>query len=103
MMARRRRDELSSRSRIRFNFTPLLVILVVAGILGLGVYWYVNPQSAPNLVRNYLPQAPARLYKWEDDTGQVQYSTQPPPADVRYEIMDYWQNANVIPSQSRRD
>ncbi len=99
MMASRRRDELSSRSRRRFNFTPVLVIVIIAGVLGLGGYWYVNPHSAPSLVRSYFPQGPVRLYKWQDEHGQVQYSNQPPAPGVRYELVDYWEDANVIPSQ----
>lgn len=97
MATRRRRDDLSPRGRGR-NYRPLILILVIAAVLGLGGYWFLNPQLAPGWVRQYLPQAPARLYKWQDQSGQIQYSNQPPPAGVPFEQVDYWEDANVIPA-----
>lgn len=103
MASRRKRDELSFRSRRRFNLKPLIVILMIAGVLGLGGYWYVNPQSAPSFARAYLPQAPMRLYKWRDETGRIQYSNHPPAPGVPYEMVDYWEDANVIPGLPQRN
>ena len=103
MMARRRRyDDLSPRSRRQHNLRPLILSVVVLGLVALAVYWYTNPQSAPGWVRDYVPQAPVRLYKWSDPQGELHYSNTPPPAGVEYERVDYWENANVIPTQPER-
>jgi len=100
MMARRRhRDELSSRSRKSFNLRPLMVSVLILAAVGLLGYWYFNPQAAPGWLRAYVPEAPVRLYKWTDSAGKLQYSNSPPPEGVPYEQVDYWENANVIPSR----
>lgn len=100
MMARRRRqDDLSPRSRSSTNLRPLILSVLVIGALGLLGYWFFNPQSAPGWLRDYVPEAPTRLYKWTDSQGKLQYSNSPPPTGVKYELVDYWENANVIPSQ----
>lgn len=102
MMARRRQhDDLAPRSRRRRNLRPIILVLFTL-MLGLLAYWYTNPQSAPGWLRDYVPQAPARLYKWKDQQGQLQYSNQPPPEGTDYELVDYWENANVIPNQPAR-
>ena len=103
MMARRRRhDDLSPRFRHRHNLRPLILGALALGVVGLAVYWYANPQSAPWWLRDYVPDAPVRLYKWTDQQGEQHYSNSPPPAGVDYELVDYWENANVLPSQPER-
>ncbi|MDX1606556.1 MAG: DUF4124 domain-containing protein [Candidatus Competibacterales bacterium] len=104
MMASRRRrvDELSSRRQRRFG--PALLIVLILATIGLAAYWYLEPRGMPGWVQNYFPnQGPARLYKWRDAEGQVQYSNQPPPAGIDYQLVDYWEDANVIPAQPRED
>ena len=100
MMARRRRqDELSSSSRRSHNLRPAILPVLVIAALGLLGYWYFNPQSAPGWLRDFIPEAPVRLYKWTDSQGKLQYSNSPPAEGVSYEMVDYWENANVIPNQ----
>jgi len=36
------------------------------------------------------------FYKWYDPTGNVQFTTEPPPAGVEYTVKQYDPNANVI-------
>lgn len=102
MASRRRRDDLSTRGRNR-NYRPLIITVLVLAVLGLAGYWYANPQLTPGWLHQYLPQAPTRLYKWRDSDGEVQYSDQPPPAGVDYELVDYWEDANVIPTQPQQE
>ena len=99
MMARRRRyDDLHSR-RSRRNYGPIVITVVIIGLLAVLGFWYFNPHTAPVWVRSFIPEAPVRLYKWTDADGQVQYSNTPPPAGVAFEMVDYWEDANVIPDR----
>lgn len=82
--------------------TGILVLLAVVAAAALG-YWYFYPQERPWWVKEYLPSLPAvsakiEMYKWRDEQGHWQYSNTPPAEGVSYEIIEYWENSNVIPS-----
>lgn len=98
MASRSRLDELSPHRRRR-NWKPLLLAIVVLAVAGVAGYWYLNPQLAPAWLRQYMPAAPVRLYKWRDSRGEIHYSNAPPPAGIHYSTVNYWRNANIIPVQ----
>jgi hypothetical protein len=80
-----------------------ILIFVIAVILALGGYWYYIPSERPWWVDTFMPDlVPARqnvqLYKWKDSNGRWQYSNSAPPAGVKYETVDYVEDANVMPS-----
>ena len=74
----------------------VLVILAVAG-----VYLYMNPEIWNKWVKG-TPLAPAptvtQMYKWRDANGQWQISDRTPDAGVKYEVMKYRSDTNVVPS-----
>ena len=77
-----------------------LVLLVLAA-LGIGAYWYFNPQAQPGFIAEYLPsdpQAEILLYRWKDPDGEWVISDQLPPAGIEYEQLKYRSDANVTPS-----
>lgn len=78
-----------------------LLLAAVIAILGLGAYWYFNPQAQPGFIAEYLPSDPKAeilLYRWKGPDGQWVVSDQLPPAGIEYEQVRYSSDANVIPS-----
>ena len=76
-------------------------ILVIAVGLGLAVYWYYQPHSAPDWVREPLSrmtQTTAPLYRWQDERGQWQITDRPPQGRP-YETVIYRRDANVMPAE----
>lgn len=47
------------------------------------------------------PAAPARIYAWQDDDGRWNYTDQPPQGRP-YEVRQYRDDMNVLPSQPLR-
>ena len=79
-----------------------LLILVVLAALGLGVFWYLNPDRQPDWAADYVPDdsnAKTIMYKWQDDSGQWHLSDSPPD-DTSYERVEVRRNANVLPDKS---
>ena len=74
----------------------VLVILAVAG-----VYLYMNPEIWNKWVKG-TPLAPApavtQMYKWRDASGQWQISDRPPDAGIKYEVLQFRSDTNVVPS-----
>jgi hypothetical protein len=75
-----------------------LVILIAAAA---GGYLYLHPEVIRPLLQGTplaLPPAETKLYKWRDATGQWQVSDTPPGAGVKYEILQYRSDVNVVPA-----
>lgn len=74
----------------------ILVILAAAG-----AYLYMNPDLWKQWTRG-TPLEPAptitKMYKWQDASGQWQVSDRPPDAGIKYEVLQYRSNENVVPS-----
>ena len=76
-----------------------LGVLVAAGIVA-----YQNPQLRAYFQRETEKVLPASatqqtLYRWRDQHGQWQVSDKPPGDGIKYEIVRYPTNANVIPAE----
>lgn len=75
----------------------LLLMGLVAATLA---WWYIAPQTMPDVLRGALPASPRAapvLYRWRDAKGGV-HVTDTPPADRPYEAVRYDPNVNVVPS-----
>ena len=75
-----------------------LVILIAAAA---GGYLYLHPDVIhPLLQGTPLEPQPAetKLYKWRDATGQWQVSGTPPGDGIKYEILQYRSDVNVVPA-----
>lgn len=76
-----------------------LVVVVVAGYAA-----YQNPRVRAWLERQTQQVVPKSateqtLYRWKDQHGQWQISDKPPAVGIKYEIVHYPTNANVIPAE----
>ncbi len=87
----------------------LLIVLILAAA---AAYIYLNPEDIRPWMQGTpvekilqgtpLEQAPAEttLYKWRDAAGQWQVSDKPPEGGVKYEVLRYRSDVNVVPSIS---
>lgn len=77
-----------------------LAILLLVTALILGLYFYLKPDEARQLLREAnLVTTPevTRVYKWQDDKGNWHVSDTPPPEGTAVEIRDYRSDENVLP------
>jgi len=78
---------------------------VATGILiAAGIVIYQNPHSRAWLQRKtdqVLPTSATQqtLYRWQDQHGEWHVSDTPPAGNIKYEIVRYPTNANVIPAE----
>jgi hypothetical protein len=89
----------------------VIVVLLVAGALYLARGWWLPwlPQDWVERVREATVGEPASapeptpIYVWQNELGQWQYTDQP-PADRPFEVRQYREDTNVVPSTgSSRD
>jgi hypothetical protein len=82
----------------------LLIILLI--LAAAGSYLYLHPELWRPWVQG-TPLEPltaeTRLYKWLDTNGQWQVSDTPPPPGIKYEVLQYRSDVNVIPAISVED
>ena len=81
----------------------VLVILVAAAA---GGYLYLHPEVTRPLLQGTpmeLPPAETKLYKWRDATGQWQVSDTPPGGGIKYEVLHYRSDANVVPAFKEKE
>jgi hypothetical protein len=45
------------------------------------------------------PHQPVKLYRWQTPDGSMQFSNEPPPSGVRYEVVEVNPDANLIQGQ----
>ena len=78
-----------------------ILVLVILIIAAAGGYLYLHPEIWRPLLQG-TPLAPppveTKLYKWLDANGQWQVSDTPPAGGVKYEVLQYRSDVNVIPS-----
>ncbi len=83
----------------------VLVVIVLAAV-GAGAYYiYRNPTVVSPLVDDTILErtvrdalGTTRVYKWRDAEGTVQITDEPPTEGTKFEILEYQNDANVVPS-----
>ena len=83
----------------------VLVLLILAAA---GGYLYLHPDVMHPLLQGTPldpPPVETKLYKWRDATGQWQVTDTPPGGGIKYEILHYRTDVNVIPAlpEKKRD
>lgn len=88
------------------SFDPMNKLLAVATglLIALGIVAYQNPQVRAWFERKTEQVLPASathqtLYRWKNKHGGWQISDKPPAAGIKYDIVHYPTNANVIPAE----
>jgi hypothetical protein len=77
----------------------LLFFSIILAIVG--GYLYLHPEIWQQWVKGTPLEPPptvTRMYKWQDADGQWQLSDQRPDAGVKYEILIFNSNTNIVPS-----
>lgn len=85
---------------------PLLLIALLITIIGLALYFYLNPQSLEEIqqrsheisdsISGTEPKT-AHIYKWRNSAGEWQITDFPPPEGIPYESKNYRSDENVLP------
>ena len=77
-----------------------LLLILVLGAIGIGVYLYLHPDKAGEWLQG-TPLAPepeiTRVYQWRDAQGGWRVTDRPPPAGIEYELKEYRADVNVLP------
>jgi hypothetical protein len=77
----------------------LFITLVALG----SWYLYQHPEvwrQAEDMAKDVkLMDRHETLYRWTDADGVIQYTDEPPPDDIEYEIVEVDPDANVIPAE----
>lgn len=80
----------------------LAVIAIVLAVTGFVIYktpeyraWFEHESD------KLLPESVthSKAYRWRDKNGQWQLSDKPPAAGIKYEIVEYHKDTNVIPAE----
>ena len=69
-----------------------LLLLLLLGAAGLGIYFYMNPDQTKGLLEGTPLEAESELtraYKWQDAQGRWQITDEPPPEGTAYELNEY--------------
>ena len=81
------------------------ILVLVILLLAAGGYIYLHPEVLRPLLQGMAlepPPAETTLYKWRDANGQWQVSDAPPGGGVKYEVLRYRSDVNIIPSESEK-
>jgi len=99
-------------------FKALFMLLVVTGLSNYLIYlntgqapftidsFKLDNISAPDL-GNLAPQGDDTAYKWVDENGVTQYSSEPPPEHIRAQTLTIDPNTNLVagtkPKEEKKD
>lgn len=82
------------------------ILFILAAILT-AVVWYVyhDPQLSREVTKEVNQLIPAHqqtttIYKWRDKAGNWQITDYPPPAGINFEIQEYQNDTNIMPSEA---
>jgi hypothetical protein len=78
-----------------------IIVLLILVAAAAGGYLYLHPEVIRPLLQGTpieLPPAETILYKWRDATGQWQVTDTPPEGGIKYEILHYRGDINVVPA-----
>ena len=81
------------------------ILVLVILLLAAGGYIYLHPEVMRPLLQGTVlepPPAETTLYKWRDTNGQWQVSDDPPGGGVKYEILHYRSDVNVLPARPEK-
>ncbi|MGD2137499.1 MAG: DUF4124 domain-containing protein [Gammaproteobacteria bacterium] len=78
------------------------LVWILLGVIGLAaLYFYQNPQHLPHIKELSsevgISKKTARLYKWQNEKGEWQYTDEPPPEGIAYEKLELREDENVLP------
>ena len=83
-----------------FRFLKYLLVFSIILVIAAG-YLYLHPEIWHEWVKGTpLQPAPAvtRMYKWQDASGQWHLTDRQPDSGIKYEILIYNSNTNIVPS-----
>lgn len=80
------------------------LFILAAVFTGVALYVYLDPQLNKQVKREFNDLLPSQqtttLYKWYDKQGRPQITDLPPPEGIKYELVEYRHDANVLPSEA---
>jgi hypothetical protein len=83
----------------------VFVVIVLVAVAAGAYYLYRNPTVVSPLVEGTFLEGTVggalgttRVYKWRDAEGAVHITDEPPPAGTTFEMLEYQNDANVVPS-----
>jgi hypothetical protein len=89
---------------MRLTFTMIMVLGMAYGTLLIANRAGVLPQAVKSIADSAgigTSGAPRnRMYKWRDTNGSMVVSDQPPPADVKAEVIEYQRDAAPAAAQA---
>lgn len=77
----------------------LLVFSIILGIAG--GYLFLHPDIWHDWVKGTQLEPPptvTKMYKWQDANSQWQLTDQPPGSGIKYDVLIYNSDANIVPS-----
>lgn len=88
--------------------TKKVILIGLAICTGVGIGLFQKPQFRDYIDRKVTPLLPksiqerqlAKAYKWQDQKGRWQLTDTPPPAGVKYDIIEVNPNRNTLPSSA---
>jgi len=94
---------LNQRRKRKSLAKPIITVVLLASVAAV-IFWYFYPSSRPAWLADRLPvaaSATSTMYRWTNDTGLPVISDQKPPVGVEFEVIEYRNDQNVIPAQSK--
>ncbi len=83
----------------------VFVVIVLVALAAGAYYVYRNPTVVSPLVEDTFLEGTVRgalgttrVYKWRDAKGAVHITDEPPPEGTNFEMLEYQNDANVVPS-----
>jgi hypothetical protein len=78
------------------------LVWILLGVICLAaLYFFQNPQDIPHIEKLSsevgITKKAARLYKWQNEKGEWQYTGELPPKGVDYEKLELREDENVLP------
>ena len=88
----------------------VFVVIVLLAVAAGAYYVYRNPTVVSPLVEGTFLEGTVRgalgttrVYKWRDAKGAVHITDEPPPEGTTFEMLEYQNDANVVPSVPARN
>jgi len=82
-----------------------IIAFLILVALAAGGYLYLHPEIIRPLLQGTpieMPPAETTLYKWRDARGEWQVSDIPPTGGIKYEVLHYRGDINVVPALPKK-